>query len=130
MFIWGPITLVILTHLVRNHPFSTDESPNQTMISQNSDVNVIAGGIIDVVLMTFISFAMFVFFKVFKTDTVHSLFQHMCLSSYVGLGTIIFSLICTCNMDLVIIPMAIIYILGCSYLHVNAYNQTTKPQLF
>lgn len=67
MFIWGPISLIILTHLISNHPFSTNDHPDQTLVSQNSNVNVIAGGIIDLLLMTLLSFGMFVFFKVFKT---------------------------------------------------------------
>ena len=54
----------------------------------------------------------------------------MCLSSYVGLLTIVFSLICSSAPVFLIIPSAIAYILGCSYLHINAYNQSIKPQLF
>jgi hypothetical protein len=130
MFFWGPVTLVILTHLISNHPFSTDQNPNQTMISANSEVNVIAGGIIDILLIVLLSFILFVFFKVFKTEVVHSLFQHLCLSSFVGILTIVFSLVCSSSINLIIIPTAIVYILGCSYLHINVYNQAAKPQLF
>jgi hypothetical protein len=99
------------------------------MIEQTSDVNVIAGGIIHLLSMTLISFFMFVVFKVLKADQVHSLFQHMNLASFVGLTTIVYSLVCSTSMNFLIIPVGIAYILGCSYLHVNAYNQAIKPQL-
>ena len=100
------------------------------MISQNSDVNVIAGGIIHLLSMVLISFSMFVYFKVLQSSQVHSLFQHLNLSSYVGLLSIVFSIICSSSIDYLIIPFALIYILGCSYLHVNAYNQALKPNMF
>lgn len=131
MYLWGPITLVILTHLLSNKPFSSSSAEILTKNLTQTDeyINVIAGGLIHLASMTIISFIMFVLFKVINSTGVHSLFQHINLSSYVGINTIIFSLICSSGISYLIIPCALIYILGCSYLHINAYNRALKPQL-
>lgn len=89
-----------------------------------------AGGFIDIILMVLLSFILFVFFKALKYDQVHSVFQHICLSSYVGLFTIIYALVCSSLSNIIVIPMTLIYIFGASYLHINAYNQNIKPHLF
>jgi hypothetical protein len=93
-------------------------------------INVIAGGIIHLVSMTMISFVMFVLFKVLGATGVQSFFQHVTLTSYVGVATILLSIVCSTSMNILIVPFGIGYVLGCSYLHLNAYNQTLKPQLF
>lgn len=131
MHLWGPITLVILTHLLSNKPFSASSAEILTkhLTETGEYINVIAGGLIHLASMTIISFIMFVLFKVINSTLVHSLFQHITLSSFVGLFTIVFSLICSSGVFYLILPCALIYILGCSYLHINAYNHALKPQL-
>lgn len=131
MYFWGPITLIILTHLLSNKPFSASsvEIMKANLTQTDQYVDVIAGGLIHLISMTIISFVMYVLFKVINSTGVHSLFQHITLSSFVGLNTIIFSLICSSGISYLIIPFALVYILGCSYLHINAYNQALKPQL-
>ena len=130
MFVWGPLTTIILTHLISNHPFATEESSSLSTVSEAFQINVIAGGTIHLVSMAMISFVMFVLFKVLGATGVQSLFQHVTLASYVGLATILMSIVCSTLMNILIVPFGIGYILGCSYLHVNAYNQALKPQLF
>lgn len=131
MFLWGPITLIILTHLLSNKPFSSSsvEILSKGLSDSDTYINSVAGGVIHLGSMTIISFVMFVLFKVAKSTEVHSLFQHMTLASFVGLITIIFSLICSSGITALIILSALVYILISSYLHINAYNQALKPQL-
>ncbi len=90
---------------------------------------MITGGLIHLVSMSMISFVMFVLFKVLGSTGVQSWFQHVTLASYVGLMSIILSIVCSTSINILIIPFGIGYILGCSYLHVNAYSQALKPQL-
>ena len=131
MYLWGPITLVILTHLLSNKPFesSSAEILAKQLTETGQYINVIAGGLIHLASMSIISFCMFVLFKVINSSGVHSLFQHIALSSFVGIISVVFSVICSSGISYLIIPCAIAYILGCSYLHINAYNRGLKPQL-
>jgi hypothetical protein len=90
---------------------------------------VVTGGLIHLISMSMISFVMFVLFKALGSTGVQSWFQHAALASYVGLMSIILSIICSTSMKILIIPFGIAYISGSSYIHVNAYNQALKPQL-
>jgi hypothetical protein len=113
-----------LTHLFHDKPF------------EQSALDILAGGIIDILLMLLLSFSLFVYCKVIKTAVVSTYFQvflsimqHLCFSSFLGLFTIIYSVVCAFSVNIVLIPLSIVYVGVCCYLHINAYNKAVKPNL-
>lgn len=73
--------------------------------------------------MIILSFIIFVFFKTINNNQNISYLQHLCISSYISLFTIIYSLIFLLDSDFVRVLGTGIYVLGCGYLHVNLYKK-------
>ena len=120
--IWGPISLVFFCYLLHSAPF------------QNK-LNLTSAGFIDLGLILILSFAMFIFSNVmhFPFDkfvyVIFHRFQHACISSHVNLLAIVHCIVNVAGPDILVIPMSVVYIGLCTFLHFRIYNSAIKPTL-
>jgi hypothetical protein len=97
---------------------------------------VFSSGLIDLGLILLLGFVGFIYSNILKFpfnsfwNVKYVNIQHVCISSHIGLLTVLYCCICIGSSQPVIILTSILYIGVCSYLHFNVYNQAIKPTLF
>ena len=120
---WGPLSLIFFSHLLHNDPYT-------------ETFNVIYPGLIDLGVIVLTAFALFVYSNVLNfphnryIEVNKPLFQHLCVSSYVNLFTILYCCVTLAASEVLMIIFTIIFVLCTVYFHFNLYNRAIKPTLF
>jgi hypothetical protein len=106
---WLPLSTMLLAHLLHNEP------------NKESKFGVAATGLIMLVTMSIIAFALYVYSNVLASPFNHYL-QHLCPASYIALLDFIYALTCAASPAALLIPMTILYACAVSWAHFRVYN--------
>jgi hypothetical protein len=107
---------MLLAHVLHNEP------------NQENKFGVLTTGLIMLVAMLLISFALYVYSNVLASP-FNLYLQHLCPSSYIAILDFVFTIICAASPTILLIPMTILYGCATSWLHFRLYNQALKPTL-
>jgi len=107
---------MLLAHLLHNEP------------NQQNKFGVAATGLIMLVTMLLVAYALYVYSNVLASPFNLDL-QHLCPASYIALFDFIYAIICAAGPAPLLITMTILYACVVSWAHFRIYNEALKPTL-